>query len=161
MTRRAARPIRRSRDRDSDGWRGLVTPVRVAGVVLVVAAAGTIGWLVTADAFALGTGGYELNGLRYTDPAAANNAVALPSLNGTNVFRLRTSDIRRRLLELPSVAAADVRVALPDRLIVTITERSPALRVVHNGATYLVDGDGVVLDVSTTETPQVATGQPI
>jgi hypothetical protein len=93
--------------------------------------------------------------LRYTEPAAANNAVALSNLNSNNVFLLRTGDIRRRLLELPSVAAADVRVALPDRLIVTITERTPVLRVTHNEATYLVDGDGVVLDVTESDTPAV------
>jgi len=154
MTRRAARPINRSRD--PQGRRGLITPVRVAGLVLAVVSAGTIGWLVTDDAFALGASGYyDLAGLRYTEPAAANNAVALSNLNSNNVFLLRTGDIRRRLLELPSVAAADVRVALPDRLIVTITERTPVLRVTHNEATYLVDGDGVVLDVTESDTPAV------
>ncbi len=155
MTRRAARPVRRSHN--TDGWRGLVTRARLAGLVLVVATAGGVGWLVTDDEFALGASGdYYLSGLRYTDRTDANSAVALSSLGSNNVFLLRTSDIRRRLLALPSVADADVRVALPNRLIVSITERTPVLRVRSAGATYLVDGDGIVLYAVASDTPQTA-----
>lgn len=158
MTRRAARPINRSRARDTDGWRGLVTGVRVAGLILVVASAGTVGWLVTADTFAVGPandGNWELTGLHYTDLTAAANAVALSNISSNNIFLLRTSDIRRRLLALPSVADADVRVALPHHLIVAVTERAPVLRLRHYPDNYLIDGNGVVLYVTASETPQI------
>lgn len=156
MTRRAARPIRRSRD--TDGWRGVVTRVRVAGLILVLATAGSIGWLVTADAFAIGpagSGNYEMTGLNYTDPVAAINALALSNVGSNNAFLLRTADIRRRLMGLPSIADADVRVALPNRLVVAVTERTPVLRLRQGAATYLVGGDGVVLDVTALDTPQI------
>lgn len=158
MTRRAARPVTRSRTRESDGWRGLVTRVRVAGLLLVLTTAASVGWLATDDTFAVGpagTGNFDLTGLHYTDLAAAINAVALSNLGSNNAFLLRTTEIRRRLLELPSVADADVRIALPNRLIVAVTERAPVLRLRQDGATYLVDGDGVVLDVSAVDTPQI------
>jgi hypothetical protein len=158
MTRRAARPIRRSRDINADGWRGVVTGVRVFGLILVVATAGTIGWLVTDDTFAVGpanAGNWELTGLRYTDSTVAINAVALSNISNNNVFLLRTTDIRRRLLALPSVADADVRVVLPNRLIVAVTDRTAVLRLRQYPANYLIDGDGLVLDVIASETPQV------
>ncbi len=156
MTRRAARPIRRSRE--TDGWRRFVTPVRVAGLILAIATAGTTGWLVTDETFAVGpagSGNYDLTGLHYTDPVVAINAVALSNISTNNVFMLRATEIRRRLLALPSVADADVRVVLPNRLIVAVTERAPVLRLRQDGATYLVDGDGVVLDVITRDTAQI------
>ena len=159
MTRRAARPIRRSRDTDgwrrSDGWRGLVTPVRVTGLILTVATAGSVGWLVTDHRFNLDATSVEIGGLLYTDAAAVRGAIGLPVDSSSNAFLLRTEAIRRALLALPAVAAAQVRVVLPNRLSVSITERTPVLRVTHGEATYLVDGDGVVLDVTTADAPQI------
>ena len=134
--------------------RSLVTGARVAGLALTIACAGGVGWLLTNGEFSVE--GYELSGLRYTDVAAVNDAIGLSTVNADNVFLLRTTDMRRRLAALPAVAAADVRVALPDRLIVSITERRPVLRVSHEGATYLVDGDGVVLEQLSATTAQVA-----
>lgn len=121
---------------------------------MAAATAGAIGWLVTDDAFALRSGAYELNGLRYTDPSMASSAVALPTAGSTNVFLLRTGDMRRRLESLPGIAAADVRVILPNRLVVSVTEHAPVLRVRHAGTTYLVDGEGVVLNTTTSDTQQ-------
>lgn len=156
MTRRAARPINRSRGRDIDGWRGLITPARAAGFILALAAAGSIGWIGTDHRFNLDAASVEIGGLHYTDAAAVRGAMGLPLDSSSNAFVLRTDAMRRALLALPAVAAAEVRVVLPNRLIVSITERTPVLRVTHGEATYLVDGDGVVLDVTTAETPQIA-----
>jgi hypothetical protein len=156
MTHRAARPIRRSRDTHSDGWRGLVTPVRVAGLILVIASAGSVGWLATDQRFNLGSGSVEIRGLRYTDAAAVRDAIGLPVDSSTNVFLLRTDAMRRTLLALPAVAAADVGVVLPNRLVVAVTERTPVLQLWWGGITYLVDADGVVVSGGATISPDIA-----
>lgn len=160
MTRRAARPMRRPRAVDNGrgpGSPGVINRARISGLLLVVLTAGAVFSLVTDDRFALGASGtsgdVELSGLGYTDSAAVTDALALSEAGSNNVFLLRTAEMRRRLLELPSVADADVRVVLPDRLVVALTERTAVLRIAHDGATYLVDGDGVVLEKRAANAP--------
>ncbi|MEA2677342.1 MAG: cell division protein FtsQ [Chloroflexota bacterium] len=158
MTRRAARPIKRSGAVDrAPGWPGVINRARISGLLLVVLTAGAVFSLVTDSRFALGAAGgstdVELSGLGYTDSGAVMEALGLADAGGNNVFLLHTTDIRRRLLDLPSVADAEVRVVLPNRLVVAITERSPVLRVTRGGATYLLDGDGVVLELRAANAP--------
>ncbi len=151
MSRRAARPIRRSRTTPvsfrEDGWRALVSPARIGGLVLILGSAAAIGWLVTSHQFALAADGVEISGVQYTDITAVTDALDLPATGAPNVFGLHTEPMRRALLALPAVAAADVHVALPDRLVVDITERTAVLRIYnHDGFAYLIDGEGMVLD---------------
>lgn len=162
MTRRAARPVRRTRVVDRGrppGWQRVFNRARIAGLLLVVLTVGATFSLVTDDRFALGagaTGDVGVSGLGYTDPAAVIDALGLSTAGSNNIFLLRTGAMRRRLLDLPSVADADVRVVLPHRLIVEIKERSAVLRVVHGGVTYLLDGDGVVLEARPASAPPLA-----
>jgi hypothetical protein len=160
---RAARPMKRSRaiDRaDAPRWLGILNRARVAGLLLVVLTAGAVFSLTTDPRVALGAAGstadVELSGLGYTDSGAVMEALALSDSDSNNVFLLHTSDMRRRLLDLPSVADADVRVVLPNRLVVAITERVAVLRVVHGGATYLLDADGIVLEARAAGAPPLA-----
>ncbi|MDL2335152.1 MAG: FtsQ-type POTRA domain-containing protein [Chloroflexota bacterium] len=159
MTRRAARPIRRSRTTPvsfrEDGWRALVNPARIAGFLLMLGSAAAIGWLVTSHQFALAADGVEISGVHYTDIAAVSDALDLPAADAPNVFGLRTDPMRRALLALPAVAAADVHVALPDRLVVAITERTAVVQVAHAGVTYLLDGEGIVLEGRSANAPPI------
>ncbi len=159
MSRRAARPIRRSRTTPvsfrEDGWRALVSPARMAGVVLTLGSVAAIAWLVTSHQFTLAADGVQISGVHYTDIAAVTDALDLPPSGAPNVFGLHTEPMRRALLALPAVAAADVHVALPDHLVVAITERTAVLQVVRAGVTYLLDADGVVLE------ERAADAQPI
>jgi hypothetical protein len=142
---------------DAPRWLGFLNRARVAAVLLIVLTAGAIFSLTTDPRFALGpsgaSGDVAISGLGYTDSVAVLEAIALSETGSNNIFLLRTSDIRRRLLELSSVADADVRVALPNRLVVAVTERTAVLRVAHGGATYLLDGDGVVLELRAASAP--------
>jgi hypothetical protein len=123
----------------------------------MVLTAGAVFSLTTDPRFALGASGssgeIELAGLGYTDAGAVFAALALSETGSNNVFLLRTGDIRKRLLDLPSVADADVRVVLPNGLTVAVTERVAVLRVTHGGVTYLLDGDGVVLEARAANAP--------
>lgn len=156
MTRRAARPMKRPRAVDTGlgpGWIGIVNWSRVAGLLMIFLSAGFAGSLVSDPRFGLDANAVEISGLGYTDSAAVVQALALSNTGQNNVFLLRTTEMRRRLLALSSVTDADVRVVLPDRLVVAITERTAVLRVAHGGATYLLDTDGVVLEARPANAP--------
>lgn len=156
MTRRAARPVKRPRAVDTGRgptWVGIVNLSRVAGLLMVLLTAGAAFSLVSDPRFGLDANAVEISGLGYTDSGAVVEALALSSTTPNNVFLLRTGEMRRRLLELSSIADADVRVVLPNRLVVAITERTAVLRIAHGGATYLLDGDGVVLEARPANAP--------
>lgn len=124
----------------------LINGARLAGLALLLACSGAIGWLLTSDDFALDNVALELSGLRYSDAAAVRGAIGLPASGTTNVFLLNTTQMRRALAALPAVASIDVRATLPHRLVVAIVERVPVLMLGHDRQTYLVDADGVVLE---------------
>lgn len=159
MSRRAARPIRKSRvstgSLREDGWRALVSPIRILAIVVMLVAAGGILWLATSKQFALAGDGVEINGVHYTDSQAVHDALGLPTGGTPNVMTLHTDGMRRALLALPAVAAADVQVVLPNHLVVNITERTALVQVAHAGVTYLLDGDGVVLEGRAANAPAI------
>jgi hypothetical protein len=157
MTRRAARPIKRSRS--AEGWRGtgwsrFVNRARLTGLALALGGAGSIGWLVTNPAFALDADALEISGMQYTDATAVRDALALPA-GAPNVFLLNTDAMRRAVAKLPSVAAAEVHIVLPDRLMVSVTERTSVLQVARAGVTYLLDAAGVVLQARANNAPLI------
>jgi len=158
--RPAARPIRKSRVPSSsfreDGLRALVSPERLIAFALIVITAGGIGWLATSRQFALAADGVEINGVHYTDIQAVHDALDLPPNGSPNVLTLHTDRMRRALLTLPAVAAADVHVALPDRLVVDVTEKTAVVQVAHQGVTYLLDGEGIVLEARAANAPAIS-----
>ncbi|MFN0072095.1 MAG: cell division protein FtsQ/DivIB [Chloroflexota bacterium] len=63
----------------------------------------------------------------------------------SEAFWLRSSALRSRLLEIPAVAEAEIRVILPDRVEVRVRERAP-YGVLQTGAlAQLMDADGVII----------------
>jgi hypothetical protein len=113
----------------------------------MIASVVAIGWLVTDGRFALDEATIEVSGLRYTDPSLVRETIGVPVDSTPNLFRLRTEQMHRALVALPAVAGAEVEAVLPNRLIVSISERTPVLAVMRGSSAYLVDGDGVLLDM--------------
>lgn len=145
--RRGGGPRRRSRPARASAARlGLARALAIAGLILSVGG----GYLVTSSrAFALGATGLELQGGRYTtiDQVLA----VIDRLDGRrpNLVTLRTATLVGALRRLPAVDTArpdavSVAIALPDRLIVTLRERSPILAWSTGGQTYLVDVTGLL-----------------
>jgi len=62
-----------------------------------------------------------------------------------NAFMLATDGLRSSLESIPSVAGADVSVALPGTLRVRIVERTPILAWRTGSSLLLVDRDGLVI----------------
>ena len=158
MSRRAARPIRRSRTRRlvSRGRLARAGQPRRASPasILTLASAAAIGWLVTDHQFALAAdGGRDQRRPLHRRRRRHRRARTCLRPARSNVFGLHTDPMRRALLALPAVAAADVHVALPDQLVVAITERTAVAAGHPRRATYLFDGDGIVLDARHGERP--------
>jgi POTRA domain, FtsQ-type len=64
--------------------------------------------------------------------------------DGANVFGLTTDAVRRRVERLPTVASANVDVGLPDRLSISVVERTPLLAWAVGTRRLLVDDEGRV-----------------
>lgn len=117
----------------------------------MLAAAGGAYWLTTSATFAFAGPAEGSLDLRYTDPATVLSAAGLDG--HPNVVRLRSDAMRAAILRIPSIADADVRIILPDRVAVSATERQPAFALHRPDATYLVDADGLVLATVGTSQP--------
>ena len=112
-----------------------------SGAVLVVVA--IVGWVLFGTSV-LGVREIVVTGSRIAGPdqVVAASGVAL----GTPMLRLDPGDVANRVRALPSVADVDVRRSFPHRLVITVTERSPAAVVPESGGFAVVSADGVVFD---------------
>ena len=133
---RPAAPIRRTR------------PVRRASPRLSVARAGAALAMLASLGGIYGVGAspafdyarLELDGAVYTDPAAAEAAVA--PARGINLFQLATAPLETALEALPSVDQATVEVRLPGTLAVHLREKVPVLVWKVGARRYLADDEG-------------------
>ncbi|HEX4897861.1 MAG TPA: FtsQ-type POTRA domain-containing protein [Candidatus Limnocylindrales bacterium] len=116
------------------------TPARAGALLGIIASLGAIYGLAATTAFTYARA--EIPELRWTSPGAVEAAIGIPS--GTNLFRITVAPIEDRIEALPGVARARVTVALPDTLVVEVTEREAiAVWAVGEGR-FLVDVDGVL-----------------
>jgi hypothetical protein len=135
---RGGRVRRRGQRRASRGF----SPRRAIAALALLATAGLIWGAVASPVFGVKTitiGGADLAG-----QDAVRAALALPS-TPPNAFTVATDVLRERLMALPTVEDAEVRVGLPGTLEVRVVEREPVLAWQHGDALLLVDRDGRVL----------------
>jgi hypothetical protein len=130
---RTVRPVRRRSARPS--------PVRAAAALVALGAAAALYGLVGSPVF--GVERVIVDGARLTSRAEIEAALGLDLR--TSVFGLAIDRLEDRLRNLPAVAAARVRVVLPDTVAVEIVERRPILAWRAGDDLYLVDGDGVLV----------------
>lgn len=92
---------------------------------------------------------------KYTDEAIKETASIIIGENGFRQLRLkpeailelRLLDSEERIKELSYVKTCTVRLQLPDRVSITITEREPAAYLVYFDNYLIVDEQGFVLEV--------------
>lgn len=139
---RRTKPVKRASAR-------ILTPVRAgAALALLIAVGGLYGGM-SSDLFVART--TDVSGTTWTSEDAILAALALPE--GQNVFTLGTAELERRLGAIPAVAGADVSVALPDRVQVSVAERVALVAWAVGGHRYLVDGDGMLFGEMGEEIP--------
>jgi cell division protein FtsQ len=73
--------------------------------------------------------------------------------DGTPLLRVDVDAATARLAELPQVRSVTVTRGWPDRVVITLVERTPLAAVEQDGRRVLVDEDGVLFDTITGELP--------
>jgi cell division protein FtsQ len=114
--------------------------VRAGAALVMVMAAGAIYAVSASSVFGLGP--VAVHGARLTN--AADVTARLELNPGTNLFSLATEPLAARIRGLPTVAAAEVTVRLPDTLDVDVVEREPILAWDVGPRRFLVDRDGLL-----------------
>jgi cell division septal protein FtsQ len=137
IRRAGGHPRRRSRVRRASAG---LSRVRAGAALGMLLAAGGIYGVAASPAFGLGP--VTVRGVQLTDVAEVTARLSL--VPGTNLFALSTEPLAARLRELPTVAAADVTIRLPDTLDVDVHEREPILVWGVGERRFLVDRDGVL-----------------
>ena len=115
-----------------------LTPVRAGAMLALLLSGAAIYGMANSTAFQYGR--MQLDGATYT--AAADVEALLDDVRGANLFQLRTGPLAAAVAELGTVRAADVRIQLPDTLVVDVEEREPILVWAIGNRTFLVDADG-------------------
>jgi hypothetical protein len=147
---RRTRPIRRA----SAG----LTQVRAAAILAMLGSAGAIYGLTASSAF--GVSRIDVTGATITGAATVTDRLAL--VTGQNLFDIATEPLAASLREIPAVASADVAIALPDRVVVTIVERRPIVVWKVGERRLLVDERGLLFgDVATSAAAPAVDGLPI
>ncbi len=114
-----------------------------AGIVFVVAASIALAWgikqhVVTSPRFAVKNIRVEGTAKRTPEQVAEAAGLAI----GMNVFSLDLVNARRRLLQDPWIANAEVERKLPSTLTITVTEREAAAVVAVDADLYLCTHEG-------------------
>lgn len=138
-------PVRGGRVRRRPGPRRAsrgFSPRRALAALAMLAMAGLTWGAVASPVFGIKV--VEVEGADLTGESAVRAALALPAV-APNAFVVATDDLRERLLALPAVADAEVRVGLPGTLRVRVAERVPVLAWRRGETTHLVDRDGRVV----------------
>ncbi|CAN5123564.1 hypothetical protein BH24CHL7_BH24CHL7_10310 [soil metagenome] len=127
--------------------------MRLVGALIVVVSAVAWSWITDPTRFPLDEQQLRISGLVHTPAATVRERIGLPVGSTPNLFSLPTADMERRLLELPAVARAEVRVVLPDSLVVAVSERVPVLVWRTADRAFLVDAAGVLIGDAMTAGP--------
>ncbi|WP_199425205.1 cell division protein FtsQ/DivIB [Actinotalea solisilvae] len=124
---------------------------RVVLAVVAVLAAGALGWLLLlSPVLALDAAQVRVEGQGTVVDAAAVAAVVAPH-DGTPLPRLDTVALRRAVLDVPGVRAAEVAREWPHGLLVTVVSREPVAAVPQTGGgVALLDVEGVQVGRSDT-----------
>jgi len=115
-----------------------LTPIRAGALLGMLASAALVYGAAASDVFAVRH--VRVVGASLTPEAEVRTAAGVGE--AANLFALGTSELRRRVEQLPTVAAADVDAALPDDLTIRVTERRPLLAWAVGDRRLLVDDDG-------------------
>lgn len=123
----------------------VVVLARLLGVAMLVGAGAAMYWLTTADRFRVDPQTVPISGLSYTDEQLVRERAGLATDARTNVFRVRAQALAEAIRALPSVESAEVLVALPDRLEISVKERQPLLVWRTDAGAFLADISGALI----------------
>lgn len=88
----------------------------------------------------------EVSGIKHMERNDILNALGVA--HNASVLNLKMSELAKRLEKLPWLRSSIVRLDLPGRIVVEVTEREP-LAVVYSDDFYLVDAEGKIFTRTT------------
>ncbi len=88
--------------------------------------------------------GVEVTGTHLVSPAQVRGAADIPA--GLPLIRVNGAAVAHRVERLRQVQSAQVSRDWPDRVLISVTERVPALAVPSGQVFALIDKDGVVVE---------------
>jgi cell division septal protein FtsQ len=135
-----------------------LTPARWTSLLLILVCCGLGAWLFGSDTFYVYATQVEGNQIVTRD-----QVVAASRLAGMSIFFVRPGAVATELKKLPYVLNAQVTCVLPNRVLIRLIERQPAVTWQVGDARYAVDRDGIVLPTpppSDTLTIQVLADRP-
>ncbi len=122
-------------------WR-IVAIVAVASVLVLYGIFRAAGAALSADALTINT--ITVTGTNRMAPGEAQ--AILEGLRGTSMVTADLESWRQKLLDAPWVAEATIRRVFPGTVAVAISEREPLGIGRIQGALYLIDHEGAVID---------------
>jgi hypothetical protein len=112
---------------------------RLASFILLAVLAGALYYLWTEPAFQVSEA--QVSGLQRLTRSDVNRALAL---DGQPVFTLNNGQIQQQLLTVfPEFSQVATQIELPNTLVITVTERLPVLIWRQEGASRLIDSQGM------------------
>lgn len=138
---------------------------RVLGVLGMAAVVAAAAWFLGDPMFRVEPRTVTVTGARFTDEAAIRASTGLVGDVRPSLFILATRRMEAHIERLPTVVRADVTATLPDRVAISVVERTPMVAWWLGDAGYLVDVEGVVLgpttSVAATELGDGSTGSTL
>jgi cell division protein FtsQ len=118
----------------------------IAGVAILIA-----GLTYATGNYALHSGRFRIDSSDNIEVSGVHNALRAQVMDvarddiGRNVFFVTLDDRRRKLEQIPWVESATVMRRLPNRIVVSITERTPVAFVRIGPKIQLIDAQGAVM----------------
>ncbi len=123
--------------RGADPWRVAFFGLLSAGIVAAA------GWVVLGPTLLVARHVLVTGANRLVPAAAVREAAAITL--GTPLVEVNTAAIARRVEAIAPVASAQVSRSWPDTIVISVTDRVPALAVPDAGKYALIDGSGVTV----------------
>ena len=117
--------------------------------LMAIAIVAGVGWALLESRFFV-VRGVQVTGTHLVTPAQVRTAADIPA--GLPLIRVNDAVVARRVEQLRQVQSARVTRDWPDKVLIAVSERVPALAVPVSQGYDLIDKDGVVVE-SVSEQP--------
>ena len=127
-------------------------PSKIASLLLLILAAGTIYWTESSPAFYVYADTVDFGALTYLSP---EELYARADLEGLSIFWVEADRIQAQIASHPYVTGATVHVRLPGRVEIGVQEASPVALWVTDGGELWLLSDGTALGSRTATNPDL------
>ena len=115
---------------------------RIASAAILLVVIALITWVQSDLRWFVYRENVAINGLTY---ANAEQIYAASAIDSWNLFWLSPSAIRERLVDLPTIADAQVTMRLPNQVVIDVQEEQPVARWVTQAGNFWLLPDGTAL----------------